>query len=742
MKKILRNIQKWIVNPKKMIDKTLMGSITSQIVLLLFVFLIVFGFWLSLSNLCFKEQGNQINKDIPSRPWSILAQMVDPGNQHMIGKGTPQNAVYTYTIEKIPQDSISSKEPKNETIILQENTPESIGDDYSEYFWFRLFVFLISITGTIIFTGLLVSTITNIFERRVEKINAGLMNYRLTKHRIIIGFDNISIGLIKQILSDKKFIGDIVVQTQQSISGVKEKVYSHISNKEQSRIFFMFGSRDKIEEIQRLSPNKAEKIYILGENEGLEYERDSKNIACFNIIEKSLSNEKIYPIDCYVLFENPTTFTAFQFGDIINNNKKINFYSFNFHESWAQKLFAIQKKNTINLSSNTTEYIPLDYKKIDINSNNYVHLVILGMSRMGKALAIEAARLGHYPNYEKKKTKITFIDQDAERQEQFFRNSYETFYQAVDVHRINTLNNKKSKKKGNLPFINIELEFITGTVESLNVRDLLTELASDPEKILTIAICFNNAHLSLSTAMYLPNIIFEKEIPILVRQESDYILTSMLKIDNNLTSKYKNLIPFGNNLDFIDYIENCEWMSKCINYYYYHSDEKFENIDFNCKDQIENTWKGIRERDVWSNRYNVQSFETKLRAVKMDTVPKIELPELSNEQIELLARMEHARWNVERLLAGFWPARVDEIDESTATADLVWDQLQKCDFNIDDVEYIRLKKYHEAFVNVLKDKKFHPCIIPFDQLSEYYINIDRKLVMSIPKILKSEYERK
>ena len=32
-------------------------------------------------------------------------------------------------------------------------------------------------------------------------------------------------------------------------------------------------------------------------------------------------------------------------------------------------------------------------------SEKYVHLVIVGMSRMGVALAVEAAHIAHYPNF-------------------------------------------------------------------------------------------------------------------------------------------------------------------------------------------------------------------------------------------------------------------------------------------------------------------------------------------------------
>ena len=66
------------------------------------------------------------------------------------------------------------------------------------------------------------------------------------------------------------------------------------------------------------------------------------------------------------------------------------------------------------------EYPALDREPITWESDRYVHFVIIGMSRMGVALGVEAAHLLHFPNFcrdKRLKSRITFIDADADKEE-------------------------------------------------------------------------------------------------------------------------------------------------------------------------------------------------------------------------------------------------------------------------------------------------------------------------------------
>lgn len=78
------------------------------------------------------------------------------------------------------------------------------------------------------------------------------------------------------------------------------------------------------------------------------------------------------------------------------------------------------------------EYPLLDRESITFDSDKTVHLVILGMSRMGVALGTFAAQLLHFPNFcrgHSKKSRITFIDANADREMDFFRNRYRGLFE-------------------------------------------------------------------------------------------------------------------------------------------------------------------------------------------------------------------------------------------------------------------------------------------------------------------------
>lgn len=52
-------------------------------------------------------------------------------------------------------------------------------------------------------------------------------------------------------------------------------------------------------------------------------------------------------------------------------------------------------------------------------------------------------------------------------------------------------------------FIDIEWQFVQGTIESPEVRDLITGWCEDEDALMTVAVCLNLTHQSISSAVYL-----------------------------------------------------------------------------------------------------------------------------------------------------------------------------------------------------------------------------------------------
>lgn len=98
-----------------------------------------------------------------------------------------------------------------------------------------------------------------------------------------------------------------------------------------------------------------------------------------------------------VMFEYQTTFAAFQLTDLsVEWRKYIEFHPFNFYEEWAKKLLV---SRCYNKGDKPIIYPSLDRVPITEDSSKTVRFVIIGMSRMGIALGVEAAHLLHFPNF-------------------------------------------------------------------------------------------------------------------------------------------------------------------------------------------------------------------------------------------------------------------------------------------------------------------------------------------------------
>jgi hypothetical protein len=157
---------------------------------------------------------------------------------------------------------------------------------------------------------------------------------------------------------------------------------------------------------------------------------------------------------------------------------------------------------------------------------------------------------------------------------------------------------------------------------------------------LTVAVCFAFPPQALAAGLYLPDKLYDNHIPILVQQEIPYCTLDMLTREE----KYKDVKPFG-------MFENCYDLSKAddripmmVNYVY----SKGTPEQFPEK-EIETMWRSLPPALQWSNRYHADSIRFKIRSFKACNFNE----PLNNEALDLIARVEHNRWNMEKLLMGY-----------------------------------------------------------------------------------------
>jgi hypothetical protein len=592
---------------------------------------------------------------------------------------------------------------------------------------------VVGIIGMALLSGMLISVFINILQNRKDKVDNGKAHYRFSNHVLIIGYDRMAVSLIKQITkkySDRKKYGkvEIVLQTTQNVPGVHNELFALLDRETEQNITFILGSRTSAEDLEKLRPEHCREIFILGESD--EQDHDSLNIKCMELIRDILrfeTNENPRHIKpCHVLFEYQSTYAVFQQQDVPDIKDYLDFLPFNFCECWAQKVL-VENKHTIEEKGKEPQIIT--YQSLDrgdgikYNSTKHVHLVVIGMSQMGVAMGIQAAHICHFPNFITKgiKTIITFIDEHADREMNFLKGRFRHLFSEVDYSfcDINTGETKDYFDPNH--FTDLTFEFIKGRVESDEIQNKLKYWATAADELFTIAVCFSSSPVAIAAGLYLPDEIYEKDIPVFVRQKTSACTLSLLSqnIDKEQYRKYKNVKPFGM-LDYAYDIEKADsLLPKMVKYAYGHVKEikeekgkryvyarseaepveKFEEI---TEIEIENDWKN------WAADANIIALKfSNIHCANMIGIKGRSLnikPDdtLSNEQINLLARIEHNRWNIEKLLMGYracTDVERKEIEDSKES---------KSDEEKHDKPYFRKRYIHEdikPFDTLNKDDK-------------------------------------
>jgi len=580
----------------------------------------------------------------------------------------------------------------------------------------RWLVLLTNLGGMIIFSGILVAILTNFISQRVDNVRNGNVFYSFNNHVVIIGYDVICDNLAAQIAWNS----ELLLQTAEDVNDVRRHLFLNLNDLLKKRVYIVNGSSVLQDDIEKLNIDKCRQLFLFGSMS--EESHDSQNIDCLKIIINILKRTGRKDLTCHVLFKHHSTFSAFERQEIYGMRGLIDFTPFNFYDMWAQKIFVKQTYNAGEIN-----YKPLDHEPITADSEMSVHLIIMGMSDMGIAIGLQAAQLCHFPNFITKgiKTKITFIDEDAEVKMKTLKTRLSSFFDEVN-YIYNCYNEKieydniKTKEK----ITDIDLEFIKARFEDDETRQYLEKAAQNKFCYLTIAAAIKEPSASLSAALYLPAAVFDSDAGVLVRQEESHAIASMLseKKDDDIYRKYKNIRPFGMADKCFEFSQADDLLPMMVKYAYDKTkfDEEQTITDFD-ETRIRENWKNNwRETDNMpalkaSNRYAANYIFVKQRSLDIK-----EGVELSADQINLAARMEHNRWVTEKLLVGFRAPTKEEAVEINS------DKKKR--------EYYKAKFVHEdikAYQELGEDNKNIDVKI-------YDINISRALPYMLKALKKTE----
>lgn len=614
-------------------------------------------------------------KEDPHLFWSIYYHYVDPGSQHMASSASGRG-------------------------------------------WNAL----IAILGIFLLNGLLVSTLISWFDKQKDRWHNGEIRYKprhFGKYRyaIVIGANEIAASVIRNLLTPKK-CGEInfkcegnnryiILQTDQNVQDVRDTLASYLTEDMLEKVIIYKALRNSESEIKKLYPEYASEIYILGEStltNGGEPYHDALNMTCVNIIagileksrakrlaikeQKGISARRV----CKVMFEYQTTYSIFQFSDIPATVKQnLVFIPFNRFESWAKKVIADGFSYADSSEKTLITYTPLDGTGIKQDSDKHVHFIIVGMSKMGIAMGIQAMLQSHYMNYERHRTRISFIDTEADKEMNFFKGRYSNLFELTRNRYIDANNSSSSRSEWKDPmtetgckwkhldkegknFIDIEIEFIKGSVESDGVRKYLKEATSAENALVTIAICLTKTHQAVAASLYMPIEVYKsknlQEIWVYQRESADIIAN----LDTPSDLRYKKVRPFG--MLHGGYMEDRAQYLKALLVncaYDLGKMDKYTLSDKNNPDykRARKSWRQLSVDKKWSNRFFANSISLKIRSVipgdsrfctSSAIIEQLKTNSASDKIIEnaikdneLLAKCEHNRWNVQQLILGYYP---------------------------------------------------------------------------------------
>ena len=240
----------------------------------------------------------------------------------------------------------------------------------------------------------------------------------------------------------------------------------------------------------------------------------------------------------------------------------------------------------------------------------------------------------------------------------------------TEYHIANEYKHLVAGDNKNQDFIDVEWEFIKGHDHNPVVQRLLNKYIDDENAIITVAVCLNITHMSLRSAMSLPKKYYENKVPILVQQRKTATMASTLNGEGFEDSYkqnllYENLKPFGMvsecyDIHMVSSIEICKRISYAYDHFSNYNNLAVQ-IDMTKANQI---WDNTVISKRWSNIFAAASIPTKLRCIdhNWDINSHCDLDSITEEQVSMLAEIEHNRWNIEELLLGYRPVYKNEDD--------------------------------------------------------------------------------
>lgn len=472
-------------------------------------------------------------------------------------------------------------------------------------------IVIMNLFGFVVLNGVILTLLVNWVSNRKDRHTNGQARYDYVfsrKYSVIIGGYRIVSSLADDLLM-KRDNEYVVIQTQRDVERLRKEIYARINDEKVARNVIIYsGDRTSWHELEELNLASAKEVFIIGEMPYIDgSSHDALNLQCWDLINRHITRAGEQKIPCHIMFEYQSTFSAFQYTDLkLEHSVAFRFIPFSIYENWAQQVLIPKQCGA------EPYYLPIDgVGGLGHDSRQRVHLIVLGMSKMGVALAMEAAHIAHYPNFNnpetgRPRTLITFVDRNARREMMFLMGRYRELFQLArwryvkapdaiirpddgswDIYDTSSEINGRSNRRfpwhdpmkdpdfrspyhgGYLGenLVDVDFEFIEGDVALPSIQKYLSDACGDnasevSDGVLsgssrtTIAVCFPIAAEAMSAALYFEPSVYENVQQLWVLQQDSGALAETVRygLTGQDEAKFSKLRPFGM-IDRCDYLE-------------------------------------------------------------------------------------------------------------------------------------------------------------------------------------------
>jgi len=474
------------------------------------------------------------------------------------------------------------------------------------------------------------------------------------------------------------------------IVGYNERVHSFINNsiktakdskqkKEQKQRFVLFTEKDNIplleeknliifdnekeimKKVVKLKPFKAEKIILW-------HEDDLKNKEnLMTILENKKAIDRIKEDDSKDIFihlENPLLNEKMKKAD---PHSKVSVHTFNV--------------DNIIASTVVDEYAPDKYLDLS-DSKKQLKIIIFGFDNLGYNLLIEILQMYIFPNLNT--LQIILIDNSIEKKKQMFFNRYGTISQYADISTMEYF------------------EFFQNSgFEKISDLDMCFTCFKDAMENDFIAKKVRQLYFKMNANLQIPKI-----IQIAEKTENDILYKIIEKEDQELKIEFFDSVEKINYETIILENEKNEPIAEQIHEFYRKQP----------KSKIKKSWNQLNAYFKEENFYVVRHLDYKMRFINHQIVPKnapgisLDLSQLDESTRSMLAKVEHERWMMRKLLAGYIHGEETDKkirDKIKIHKDIVsWNNLSEDDKTKDDTTIRNLKEILEpADMKVIKLKR-------------------------------------